>query len=840
MNRRLRLPIRNVPFIETVFQDLRYGIRSLLNSPGFLIMSVLSLGLGIGANTAVFSVINAVVLRPVRYQQVGRLVTVYETVQARGELRGWVSTANFLDWRKQNSVFEEMELISSGPDPVTLSGHGNAQRIGRQCVTPGLFHTLGVRTVLGRTFLFEDDLEHSIILSHSFWQRHFGSDPALIGKSLSINGTPSEVLGVLTPGFQFFGWGDEVDFWQAINFKNTNWINRSVPWLFAFGRLKSGVTIDQAQVAMEIIAGQLAEAYPDTNKGSSIRLEPLHQTLVEKHKEVLYPLFGAVVFVLLIACTNIANLLLARARTRQKEIAIRSSLGAGPLRLVRQMFTESVVLAFLGGGLGLLLSFWTVKFFVSLASGSPGHSYQIGIDERALAFAVGLSLLTGIAFGLIPALQASRADPNESLKEGGRTSDGVMRNRARSVLVVSEVAVALVLLVSAGLMMNSFIRLQRINPGFYPENLLTLEVSLAGPRYVDIAPKRTIDMNRITPEVERFFSDVLERLKPMPGVQSAAIVDWLPVSAHGPSATFSIAGRPAPPLADRPRAAYISVSPNYFGTMQIPLLKGRDFGERDVDTAPWVAIVNRAMADKFWPNQNPLTQVITLGMVNEERPRQVVGVVENVRPWDLSVETQPQIFISYIQQTEICLGSRKLSRLHKNVVIRTSALSAAFMATVRDAVGDVDKDQAVYGVRTMNQVLAKRLSFFNFYVFTLSVFAIVALVLAAMGIYGVVACAVSERTQEIGIRIALGAQVQQVLRMILKQGLILALIGVLSGLIASLAATRILANFLVAVTPYDPLTLMLASLVLILVSVLAAYIPARRATKVNPVAVLRG
>jgi len=399
----------------------------------------------------------------------------------------------------------------------------------------------------------QEDLINVIVLSHSFWQRHFGGDPEIVGKRIQVNGKSQTVLGVLTPGFQFFGWGDEVDLWQPIDFKNTNWINRRVQWLFAFGRLKPGVTIGQAQTEMEIIARQLEQAYPDTNKGRSIRLESLHQTLVGGHREVLYPLFGAVGFVLLIACTNIANLLLVRASTRHKEIAIRSSLGAGRFRLVRQMLTESVLLAVMGGGLGLLLATWGIRLFLSLTPAWFAQNYQIGLDARVLAFTLGLSLFTGIAFGLAPAWQASKTNPNDSLKEGGRASGGVSRHRTRSALVVSEVALALVLLISAGLMINTFLRLQRVDPGFNPEKLLTLEVFLSGTKYLETAPKREIDMSRITPEVDRYHQRVFERIRTLPGIQSAAFIDWLPMGRveTDPTTPFTIAGRPAAPPSER-------------------------------------------------------------------------------------------------------------------------------------------------------------------------------------------------------------------------------------------------------------------------------------------------
>src|SRR2546422_1424666 len=784
-----------------MLNDLRYGFRMLAKSPGFTIVAVLSLALGIGANTTIFSVISTVMFRPLPYENADRWVAVFEPMPERGQTREWAATANFLDWEKQNQVFDRMELIAGGPDTVTLSGVGETERIGRQALTPGLFRSLGIRTVLGRTFLPEDDLGHTIVLSHDFWQRRFGSDPKLLGQTLHIDGIPYVVIGVLSPGFQFWLGSWEIDCWEAIDFKNPDWINRSIHWLFAMARLKPGVTLEQAQSAMDNIAQQLAEAYPDTNKGRGVRLEPLHRAVraAENYGEVLCPLFGAVAFVLLIACTNIANLLLARASTRQKEIAIRSSLGAGKFRLVRQMLTESVLLALMGGLLGLFLSVWGIEIFVALAPEWFAQIHQITINTRVLTFTLVVSILSGILFGLAPAWQSSKPNINEPLKEGGRTSAGASRHRTRSALVVTEVALALVLLIGAGLMINSFLRLQRVKPGFQPENLLTAEVYLGGPKYLSMAPKREIDMNRISPQVGIFCHQVLERLNALPGVRSAAMIDFLPTTGWGypgPVDPFTIVGRPLPPQGQRPVVEYKAVSPTYFKTMQIPLLKGRELTERDAEASPWVVVINRAMAEKFWPNEDPIGQVVTLGTVREERPREIVGMVENVHQAGLAQEPKPEMYLPYLQQLEICPGNRKMARLHKSLVIRAASSSAELTTAVRRAVAEVDKDQAVYGFRSMNQVLANSTSPYRFYMLLLGIFAGVALVLAAIGIYGVISYSVSERTHEIGIRLALGAQPQEVLALMLKHGLTLSLTGVTLGLAASLAATRVLSSFL--------------------------------------------
>ncbi len=828
--------------METLLQDLRYGIRTLLKDSGFAAVAVLSLALGIAANSTIFSVINSVMLRPVPYENPEQLVALSEIFIERGQ-PDWsegATTANFLDWRQQNQVFEQMAWMSPGLT-MSLVTHAGPERIQLQFHTPNLFQLLGVKGALGRAVLEEDArVENNILLSHAFWQRRFGGDPQVLGQTLTLNGYPVTVVGVLSPVSGFWGFGD-IDVWQPIDPNKPEWLQRTVRWVFALARLKAGVSLQQAQAGMDVIARQLEHAYPDTNKGWGVKVRPLRKaTGVDSPLAgLLYPLFGAVAFVLLIACANIANLLLARASKRQKEMALRASLGAGRIRLIRQLLTESVLLSFVGGILGLLLVDWGIQIYVSLMPEMFSHTREITIDGTVLSFTLGVSLLTGIVFGLTPAWQASKPDLNESLKEGGRSSAGGSRRCTQKILVVSQVSLALVLLMGAGLMIKTFLSLQNVHPGFHADQLLTAEIRLSGPRYVESAPKREVDMHKFSPQMGIFCQQVLKRIYTLPGVQSAAMIDWLPMMMGGGVRTFMIAGQPAPPQ-EPFVAAYSAATPEYFTTMQIPLLRGRGLTERDVEAAPWVVVINEAMARQFWPDQDPIGQVITLDIVKEERPREIVGVVGNVRQ-RVQVEPMAGMYVSHLQQPGIYPGNLLEDRLHKSLVLRTAARSTGLENAVRKAVAELDKDQPVYGIRTMQEIMATSISPLRFYVLLLGAFAALALVLAMMGIYGVISYSVNERTHEIGVRMALGAQPQDVLKLILKQGLILSLIGVVVGLAASLAATRILSSllFLFVVKVYDPVTYAVVSLLLIGVAVLATYIPARRATQVDPMVALR-
>ena len=828
--------------MATLFQDLRHAIRMLLRSPGFTLVALFSLALGISATTTIFSAIDAILLRPLPYPASDRLVSILNTSQKQpGNLQG-VSTTDLVRWRKENSVFDQIELSRWGAEMNALSGAGVPERIGLEYITPGLFRLLGVQPILGHTFT-EEDAEHrgysSVAISYEFWQRHFGGDRNILGRSFFVDYDGVIVGAVLPPGFDLFG-SIPADVYRLIPVNAPD----NERWLTGLGRLKPGVTVKQAQASMNVLARHLEQAYPDSNKGLGIKVESLQAGLFGWSRQILYPLFAAVAFVLLIACTNVANLLLSRASTRRKEIGIRAALGAGRARLIQQLLTESVLLSLGGGLLGSVLSIWGIKLFVTLAPRWLPHTKTISMDARVLAFTFAVSAVTGILFGLAPALRASKTDLNDSLKDGGKTSAAGSRHRTRSALVVVEVALALVLLASAGLMMNTVIRVLHADPGFHPSHLLTAEVRLIGNKYFDVSNPDKSELDIVTPQVGVYCRRVLDRVRTLPGVEAAALTDWLPMleDAERMGGGFTIAGRPAVTRGDEPGAMFSAISPDYLHVMQIPLLKGRELTEKDVETSPWVVVINDAMARKFYPDQNPVGHVITLdneALQREERPREIVGVVGNVRQFQLGTDPFPEIYAPYPQQAHHCTPAATETRLHKSLVLRTTSESKSFIDSVRRAVTEIDKDSPVFGITTVQETVAKSANLERFYTQLLGGFALVALLLAAIGIYGVISYSVNERRHEIGLRMALGAQSTQVMQLVLKEGLILSLTGVAIGLAGSFGATPVLSNFLYGVKAHDPLTLTLVSLFLVGITILATYIPAFRATKVDPMVTLR-
>jgi predicted permease len=835
---------RGIPVLETLAQDLRYALRMMVKSPGFTVVAVLSLALGICANTTIFSAINALLFRPLPYPYSDRLVGIWaQSLKQRG-LQG-VSTGDFANWRKQNTVFDQMELTSPFAGKNVLAGGGGSDRVGIQYVTPGLLRLLAVKPFLGRLLLDEEGKPSnasSILLSYGYWLRRFGGDPQILGKSFFMDTSTVTVVGVLSPGFDLLGTGD-TDIYQPISAEGASASQLSDRWLLAVARLKPGVKLEQAQSSMDVVARRLEQAFPDTNKDVGVRVVPLRDALFGWGRQVLYPLFAAVAFVLLIACANIANLMLSRASNRRKEVGIRSALGASRFRLIRQMLTESVLLALLGGIVGLALSFWGIKAFVTLAPQWYPQAREITMDARVLGFTLAISVLTGIMFGLAPALRASQIQLIESLKEGGRSSSAGRRHHTRSIFVVAEVALALVLLISAGLMMNTFLRVLHASPGFRSDRVLTLEFRLTGAKYLDSSSMEKTGFDTVTPQVDIFCQQVLERVKALPGVEAAALIDWLPMSedrGDNPSRGFTIAGRPAPLGGEKPNAFYSAISPDYFRVMQIPLLRGRYPAEQDTYSTPWVVVINEAMAHRFWPSQDPIGQVITLDTVpDEERPRQIVGVVGNVKQFASGVDPGPEIYASYLQQPKQSPSMYTETRLHKSLVVRTSFESKPLIDSVRNTVAEMDKDSPVFGITMVRDVVLNSTTGDRFYTQLLGSFAIVALLLAAIGIYGVISYSVLERSHEIGVRMALGGQSRQVLQLMLKEGLILSSLGLAIGVAGSFAATPLIGAFLYGIKAYDLVTWTLVSLFLMGVTLLATYIPGRRATQVDPVVALR-
>jgi putative ABC transport system permease protein len=809
-------PSKGNMFID-IIQDVRYGARILFKNPSFTFIAVLALALGIGANTAIFTVVNAVLLRPLPYNDPARLMTVWEDASKIGFPHNTPSPANFIDWRDQNQLFEGMAALHR--QTFNLTGDGEPERIDGRRVSTNLFALLGVDPQLGRVFLAEEDQPGSnrvVILSNRLWHRRFAADKLIVGKTLSLNGEPYTVVGVMPQRFEFPTREDEL--WVPIAFDSEEAGRRGSHYLEVIGRTRPGVELEQAQAEMNSIGARLQQQYPNTNSNIGVTVIPLHEDLVGDIKPALLMLLGAVGFVLLVACANVANLLLARAAVRQKEIAVRMALGASRWRLVRQFLTESVLLGALGGIFGLGLSFVALIVLKSFIPENISQASTIAIDARVLGFTLLVSILTGLIFGLAPAAQ--RSDLNDVLKDGGREGvAGSRGNRMRGLLVIGEVAVSLLLLIGAGLLINSFMRLRNLDPGFQSDHVLTMGIVLPQSKYPDRS-KRAI-----------FYSEVLRRVESLPGVKSAGVVNWIPLVFQGDSIGISIEGQPDPVLSQRPNAATRVINPNYFSSMGMRLLKGRNVDDRDKSTSPAVAVISESMAKRFWPNQDPIGKRFTPGdPTRADQWIQVIGVVNDIRQFELTAEPKPQMYLTYEQ-----IGFFA----PRYLVVKTDVEPTSLASAVRNAVWEVDKDQPVSNIATMEEVLSDSIARQRFSMLLLAIFAGVALVLAAVGIYGVMSYSVAQRTHEIGIRMALGAQTGAVLKLAVGYGLKLVLVGVVIGLIAAFLLTRVMSTLLFGITPTDPMTFTLISAILILVALIASYIPARRATKVDPVIALR-
>ena len=804
--------------MNTLFQDLRYAIRLMIKSPGFVTAAVIALALGIGSNTAIFSVVNGVMLRPLPYEAPDRLMVISETNPQQGEEDFNVSYPNFMDFKQQSNSFEQMSAMRFAT--LTLTGGEEAERIPTALVSSDLFSLLRVKPSLGRTFLAEEDRpggDQVVIISHSLWQRRFGSDPEIISKPLTLNGETYTVIGVMPAGFEFPS--EEIGMWLALGplADTTPMKNRAVHFLNVIARLNPGVTRQQALTELETIAGRIQQQHAEADPGHGVGITSLHAEMVGDVRPALLVLLGAVAFVLLIACANVANLLLARAWARQKEIAIRAALGAGRGRIVRQLLTESALLAVTGGAIGLLLALWGVDLLVNNLPDYVPRAKEIAIDRKVLGFTLSLSLLTGLVFGIVPTLRLSKTGLSESLKEGGRKSGGGFgRNRARSVLVISEVALSLVLLIGAGLMIKSFWRLAQVDPGFRPENLLTMTVSLPDVNYPE------------TEQVISFYQQLPQRLEALPGVKSVSAVNSLPISGGDSHGQLTIDGRPFPP-GEAPAASYRRVLPNYFRAIGIPLLRGREFDERDKGDDPKVVIINEEMARRYWKDSDPVGSRIKVGPAENEPWLTVVGVVGDVR--NVGLEAGPSL-ATYEPHPQ-----RPWSTM--NVIVRTEGDPVNLAAAVRDGIRAIDRQLPISNISTMDQRISRSVAPQRFNMFLLGVFAALALMLAGVGIYGVMSYSVTQRTSEIGVRMALGARPGDVLRLVVGQGMMLTLTGVAIGLVAAFALTRVMGSLLFGVSATDILTFFIVSVLLTGVSLAACYLPARRAAKVDPMTALR-
>ena len=815
--------------METLVHDIRYGIRVLLKNRSFTAVAVVALALGIGANSAIFSVVNSVVLRPLPYKDSDRLVTIWSSLLQPGLEKIVVSAPELADFREQSGSFDDLAAYDF--QGVNVTGGDEPERIRAALVSPNLLPMLGISPVPGRAFAPDEDQpgrEQVAVLSYALWQRRFGGDSNVIGRSLPVDGKSLEIIGVMPADFRFPDAETEVYLPLVISPDLLTEDNRGSHFLSVIARLKPGVTIQQAQADISSVAQRMTREHSRTYRaGYGASVIAMRDDIVGDVRPTLFILLGAVGFVLLIACANVANLLLARAAARQKEVAIRTALGATRSRLVRQFLTESALVSVMAGGLGLLLALWGVEFLVSLSPASIPRVSEIALDARVVAVTMAVSLLTGILFGLAPALQFSKPDLNETLKDGGRGStDGRRRQRLRSMLVISELTFSVVLLIGAGLMIRSFFRLQQVSPGFSVENMLTMRLSLPRSKYPDFNHQR------------EFFQQLLTRIESQPGVQSIAVINVLPLSGSTADRSFRIEGRPLAQGEPGPDEELRFISPGYFATMGIPLLRGREFTQRDTQDAPRTTIINQALADRYWPGEDALGKRIAYSGFGEGKPNwcEIVGIVGNVKHSGPDLPEKPEVYVPYLQPL-FSAATSIVGPMY--LVIRTATAPANLTAAVRSEIASLDKNQPVSNIKTMTQRLSESVAQRRFNMQLLGIFAGVALVLAAVGIYGVMSYTVTQRTHEIGIRMALGARAFTVLRLILGQALVLAVIGVVIGLSSAFAMTRLISSLLYEVSATDPLTFAVVSLILIGVALGACCVPARRAMKVDPMVALR-
>jgi putative ABC transport system permease protein len=806
--------------METFWQDLRFGTRTLFKNFGFALVALLTLALGIGANTAIFSVVNAVLLRPLPYNESERLALLWSTNARENNPQQPHSFFDFNDFKQQNQSFSEIAAAS----PIwnfVLSGGAEPEQIQGQWVSANLFSMLGVAPLKGRAFLAEEDQPNgapAVIISHNLWQRYFNGDPEIAGKTLRLDGNQVNIVGVMPAGFQFL---ERVELWVAAARNPIISRGRSIRLFSVVGRLKSDVTVQQANAEMTTIARRLEQQYPDTNSGVGARLVPLHEQVTGNVRPALLLLLGAVGLMLLIVCANVANLLLARSASRRKEMAVRAALGAGQMRLIRQLLTESLTISLVGGAIGLLVATWGIDLLLTLSPAQIPRYNKIGIDMTVLGFALAVSLLTGIIFGLAPALQSAKINLTESLKEGGRGT-GVGHKRISNLLVVTEIALTLVLLIGAGLLIRSFTRLLDVNPGFNAENVLTMQMLLPGSKYPQ--PQQRAE----------FYRQLESRLKSLPEVVSVGAVTRLPLGALNNVTSFvQIEGQPVQP-GQWPEVDFRRASGGYFQTLGIPLIKGRLVTEQDVASGANLIAINGAMAKRFWPNEDPIGKRLRTGVNPDQANWQtVVGVVGNVRHLGLDVEPRAEIYFH-------TLTSPPFSPV---VGVRTKSDPKNLIGAVRSQVRSIDGDVVVANINTMEELVSASIAQRRFSMLLLGVFAAIALLLAAIGIYGVISYSVAQRANEIGVRMALGAQSHDVIKMVLREGMLLALIGVGIGLIATFALARLmtslLSNLLFSVRATDPITFVGVAALLALVALAACYIPARRAAKVDPMVALR-
>lgn len=827
-------------------QDVLYGFRILLKKPALTIVAALSLALGIGANTVIFSLINTTLLRPLPYPEADRLVMIWSVPLDHRERLNGVTTYNYAEFQAKAKSFESMGGIRTQVCNVGADEHGQPpERVDCENFLPSMFRTLGVKPVLGRWLADDENPVDAIapvfLISHRFWQRRFNGDRNVVGRKLRVDGIDKTIIGVMPPNFYLFD--EDADFWTPMNWTRTEMQSTQYNMGVA-ARMKPGVNIKQAQAEMDTLAAQLAAADPGRNKNTGAVVQTMTESLYGGLRSPLLLLQGAVAIVLLIGCANVAGLLLARAASRRTEIAVRTAIGAGRGRIIRQLAIEGLPLALLGGLIGIALAWGGLRLFVAAAPPNFPRLNELSLDLPVLGFTALISVFTAVLFGVVPAIQASNPDLASSLKESTRGgTDAIARQHIRSVLVVVQIALALVLLVGAGLMINSFIRIQRNALGADPHNLLTFDFRFSRDEAIKPYGRyRNAGLWDILPVTTLSFTRVYERLQNMPGVVSVAGASSPPL-AGALGMGFLIAGRPAPPLdanGQTPQfASYIAVTPNYFATLRTPIVQGREFDARDTASAPYVAVINQTMAKRYWPGENPIGKQIRLDYVPDEPLREIVGVATDVRMSRQQRQIGPTVYVPYLQQTPRWMGAGYAARAGMFFVLRTSGPPLALGTAVRQAVAEVDSSRPVANMRTVEANLDQQVQYVRLYVLLLGIFGTVAAGLAAIGIYGVMAYSVAERTREIGIRMALGASAGNVFRLVVIRALILFSAGLVLGLAGSFGLTRYLASALYEVTATDPATFIAVSLLLAIVSLLACLIPTRRAVSVNPTVALR-
>lgn len=799
--------------MDTLLQDIRYAARSLRRSPGFTIVAVLTLALGIGANAAIFSVVNGVLLRPLAYANPDRLVIVWGHNENIGNEAA--SLPDFKDWRDRNTVFESMAAVAHTSFDVT--GDGEPERINAELATANFFHVLGVTPALGRAFNADEETsgrDRVVVLSHGFWERRFGASPDIVGHTITLSGLPFTVVGVAPTGFRF---DNASDLWAPLRTDTTR--GRRADFLSVVARLKPGTTIEQAQAQMTTIGRALEAEYPATNTGWRPELVSLKEQLVGDIRPALLVFMGAVGLVLLIACANVANLMLMRAAAREREMAIRSALGAGSRRIVRQLLTESVLVSLLGGALGLMLAIWATSALRAIEGAPIPRLGESDVDGWVVAFTLVISLVTGLIFGLAPALRLIHGKLRDSLREGARDSSaGIGVHQLRGTLVLAEVALALVLLVAAGLLIRSFDKLSQVNPGFDSHSVISARLVLPRVRYAEEARQLA------------FYDQVVQNVRAMPGVRSVALTSDAPLNGGGDYLSFGIAGRPPASVGTVQDAEVLVTSPEYFGTLRIPLRSGRIFTAQDDARATNVAVINTAMAQRYWPGGDPIGARVTLGdPADSSSWMTIVGVVGDVRQNALNDEPYPQLFLPLAQAPQRAML----------LIARTSGSPTALSGPIRQAVSTIDPDLPVSDIRTLDERLELSVSQPRVSMVLVGIFAMLALVLAAVGIYGVLSYTVTQRTRELGIRMALGAEPSSVMRLVVGQAMVPALIGVLIGLAGAWGATRLMSTLLFGVSATDPVTFSAVALFLLAVALLASWVPARRATRVDPLIALR-